>query len=71
MWDYLAQAHRFDLRREADARRLARLASDRPAPFARLLALRSRIVAGIQPRTVPASRPIRSTQELQPCVDAQ
>ena len=72
MWDYMVEAHRLDLHQQAEARRLARLARNGdPARFViSPFALRQRVKVWLQSRNHQSPKPLLSTQEMQPCVDA-
>ena len=69
MWDYIIEAHRLDLHRQAETRRLARLARTERLPNLSdsLQSLRGLIVIRIESNE---ARPATGCQEMKPCVDA-
>ena len=71
MLNYIAEAHRLDLLRQAEEARLVRLArNEYPAQFVGSpSALRQRVTVWMQSRTHQSPKPL-TTQEMQPCVDA-
>jgi hypothetical protein len=72
MWDYIAQTRQTDLRREAAARRLAKVARvERRLTLTRTFrSLIANINTWLQPRSDTASRPLITSREMQPCADA-
>ena len=72
MWDYIAQTRQSEFRRDADARRLVRLARARRhlTPSETFQSMHTRISNWFQPRQQATTGPLISAQEMQPCVDA-
>jgi hypothetical protein len=72
MWDYIAEAHRLDLHRQAEGRRLARLArTERLFNLTETLqTVRGLVVNRLEANATKEAHPIAATQEMQPCVDA-
>lgn len=72
MWDYIAQTRQNEFRREAAARRLVKAARvERCLTLTRTFqSLIANINTWLQPRSHTAVRPLISSREMQPCVDA-